>query len=560
MPSPFGTLLRRYRIEANLSQEALAEAARVSPSAIGAYERGVHAAPHRHTVAMLADVLELQGATRAEFELAARRRPRGAKRYSSDSEYALNVPPQTTSFVGREDDVSRIEDQLRRAHCVTVTGTGGIGKTRLAIQVAARCSTRFRDGSIFVDLGSATDDGIVLSKVALALGVSPQSNDPRLNDFAASVHDRAVLLVLDNCEHVLDAAGTIASALIRSAPNIAVLATSRERLRISAEVVYRLAALAAEASVQVFADRVAAVDPKLQFAGDSVALVGEICQALDGIPLALELAAARVPSLGLLTLREQLRSRLSVLDSGSRDMPTRQRTLDATLTWSFELLNELEQSVLQRASAFSGGWTLSAAQVVCTDEQISADAVCDALSSLVEKCLVAADFNSDAVRYRLLHITRVFALAKARDAGNASRYARRHVDWCVALAQREVEEQASPNRRSGHATAVTLADAELDNLRAAVDWALGAGDDALAAAKILTAFDPVWALRGLLIEFRRLATATVDRLSEAEHPVLVAHLLWRVSNCARGSEAIAAGERAAKLYERIGDSTGLRGR
>lgn len=554
MSSTFGTLLRRHRIEANLSQEALAETARVSPSAIGAYERGVHAAPHRYTVALLADALDLQGNTRAEFELAARRKPRAAKTASSAGEPGLTFPPQTTSFVGREDDVSRVEDQLRRARCVTVTGTGGIGKTRLAVQVAARSSARFRDGSVFVDLGSATGDAIVLSKVALALGVSPQSSDPELADFAASVRDRALLLVLDNCEHVLIAAGGIAAAIVRGAPNITVLATSRERLRISAEVVYRLASLPVEAGSQLFMDRVTALDPAMRFTGAGVALVSEICQTVDGIPLALELAAARVPSLGLKALLEQLRSRLSVLDAGSHDMPTRQRTLDATLAWSFELLDDVERSVLQRISTFSGGWTLPAAQAVCGNERLSADAVCDALSSLVEKCLVAVDLDADVVRYRLLHVTRIFAAAKARDAGDAPNGARRHADWFVALAEREAAASVAPARRAGHTVPDTLANAELDNLRTAADWALHAGDDALAAAKILSAFYGVWSLRGLLVEFRRLGLATVDRLSDAEHPRLVAHLFWCVSNCARGAEAIAAGERAMELFERIGDT------
>ena len=230
MASNFGRLLRGHRLAANLTQEALAEAARVSTAAIGAYERGIHAAPHRETVALLADALQLNGPARNEFEVAARRkrRPREAEP-PADVSRVDNIPVPLTSFFGREADTAQIEEMLRRNRLVTLTGTGGIGKTRLALHVAARLKTTYRDGASFIDFASASDEKLVGSSFASALGISvPSHTDSAM--LSTLIGRQSKLLIFDNCEHLLDGVGVLVSAVLNAAPNVTVLATSRERL------------------------------------------------------------------------------------------------------------------------------------------------------------------------------------------------------------------------------------------------------------------------------------------------------------------------------------------
>jgi len=240
-PSRFATLLRQHRIDCGLSQDALAEAAGISTSAIGAYERGVHSAPHRTTIRMLADALRLDGAIRAEFEGAARRKPRSSSQ--ADRIPAGNLPLPATSFIGRERDLEQLQELFGRHRIVTLTGSGGIGKTRLALRAAAQRAATYQGGVWFVDFGTITDEALVVSQVAIALGVPVPAANSTIESFAAQLQARALLLILDNCEHVVGAAALLAATIVRICPRITILATSRERLRISGEAVVRVPSL-----------------------------------------------------------------------------------------------------------------------------------------------------------------------------------------------------------------------------------------------------------------------------------------------------------------------------
>jgi predicted ATPase/transcriptional regulator with XRE-family HTH domain len=553
MSSEFGALLRRFRQSAGLSQEALAELAGVSTSAIGAYERGVHSAPHRDTVRMLVQALGLGDDERAEFELVARRKPRSTSAGKENARSGIEaLPLETSSFVGREADCEAVTELLGRHRCVTLTGIGGIGKTRLALRVAAGLQEAFPDGVAFVDLGAISDAALVGSKAAAALGAEPSGTSRELDDLAAQLRNKNVLVVLDNCEHVIQAAGDLAAAFVRSAKNVSILATSRERLRVTGETVFRLTGLAPATALSLFVERASSLESGFTVSGERVEIVADICRKLDGIPLALELAASRAGTLGLRPLQAQLTEQLAILSGGNRDVPTRQRTLDATLAWSFELLDTKERSLFRRLGVFAGGFALEAAADVCSDDGLAREDIWETASSLVDKSLVAVAVDSDSPRYRLLRLARMYAVTKAREAGEAAANARRHAGWMASSATRAHGEITMP-RVAWHARY----DPELDNMRAALEWGLEVDGDPLLAAAIITGFIHVWSDAGLIAEHRQWTHRILARIDETQHPREVALLLRMLMKTSVGREGIAAGERAIGLARSMDDAVGL---
>jgi predicted ATPase/DNA-binding XRE family transcriptional regulator len=552
MASEFGALLRRFRQDVGLSQEALAEAAAVSTSAIGAYERGVHSAPHRDTVKMLAQALGLSDEARVEFERVARRKPRATLSAAPSAVAADTLPIETSSFVGRDDEIAALEDVVRRNRAITVTGIGGIGKTRLALRVARRMSKAFADGVVFVDLGAISEPALVGPKAASALDIVSADTAPSGESIAAQLRNRAILVVLDNCEHVLDAAADLVSALVHGAQNVSILATSRERLRITGEAVYRLAPLSPQSALALFAERASSVERDFTLTAERAGLVDDICRKLDGIPLALELAASRVGTLGLPTLQAQLTEQLAILSGGNRDVPSRQRTLDATLAWSFELLEERERIAFRRLGTFAGDWTLDAALDVCSDELLAREDVFESLSSLVEKSLVSFNGDADPPRYRLLRLPQMYAVAKARESGEFAKIAKRHAGWMASRARRAHLEIDMP-RPAWH----RRYDSDLDNMRTAIEWALGAEGEPLLAAEIITGFVQVWSDNGMLAEHRQWTRRALDHIDAADHPRVVALLLRMVVKSGIGQERVAAGERAIELLRALNDPIAL---
>jgi predicted ATPase/DNA-binding NarL/FixJ family response regulator len=403
---------------------------------------------------------------------------------------AHNLTAQYTSFVGREHDLAEIIQLLRgQARLVTLTGAGGVGKTRLAQEAGGDLLGDFGEGVWLVELGPLSDRQRVPQAVAAAVGVQEEPGRELLETLVAALRPRQLLLILDNCEHLLQASAQLVVRLLSGCPRVSILATSREPLGLAGEVRWRVPSLERPelgqdasldhllhiASTRLFAERATAACPGFD-AAENVAAMAQICQRLDGIPLALELAAARVSALGVQQIAARLDDCFRVLGRGSSAAPARQQTLRATIDWSYDLLVEREQRLLERLAVFAGGWTLDAAESICGFGDVAAPDVVDLLSRLVDKSLVIAE--DGARHYRLLETVRAYALERLRASGAESMVRARHLDWYTSFALRtdHVMRRATDLPWSARAAAAMGVVREIDNLRAAWQWSIGDGD------------------------------------------------------------------------------------
>jgi predicted ATPase/DNA-binding XRE family transcriptional regulator len=500
--SVFGTLLRRYRLAAGLSQEALAELARMSTNGIGALERGERLTPQRETLALLAQALRLDEAQRRTFEAAGAHpkvlRPTdgrasvnaGSLLDEAATRTNSNLTLPLTSFVGRDAEIGEISALVRNQRLVTLTGTGGIGKTRIALHVATTFTRSMEAGVWFVDLTSLTDGSLIAAAIARELTLTESTNRSLLETLVAYLKEKMLLLVLDNCEHIIAEAATIADALLRGCPALRILTTSREPLRAAGEQLYRLPSLgvpsadaacrltAADAvhhgSVSLFTDRARAVENRFTLTDDNAPIIAEICRRLDGIPLAIELAAARVPVLSVKALCTKLDQFFRVLRSSDRTPLLRHQTMRALIDWSHDLLNERERTLFRRLSVFAGGWSLEGCIEVCSDNDIDDEwEVFELLASLVAKSLVMADEAHEEPRYRLLESTLSYARERLASSGEAERLAHKHA-LHYAKYLRDQRDAWEAMDDLGWQRAVTT---ELDNVRGALDWTIRAGND-----------------------------------------------------------------------------------
>ncbi|MBV8132059.1 MAG: winged helix-turn-helix domain-containing protein, partial [Alphaproteobacteria bacterium] len=392
-----------------------------------------------------------------------------------------NLPTTLTRVIGRDDVIAAIARQLARRRFLTIVGPGGIGKTTVAAAVADTVRASYKDGAWFVGLASLSDPGLVPSALGAALGIPALGGDP-LRGLAAWLRDKTTLIVLDSCEHVIAAAATLAEAVLHAAPNVSILTTSREPLRAEGETVHRLAALEFPSAsvdltaddalrysaVRVFNERAAAAMDGFTLADADVPAVLEICRRLDGIPLALELAAARVGVFGVRELAAHLDDRFRLLTSGRRTALPRHQTLGAALDWSYLLLPEEERAVLRRLSVFAGEFALEAAVAVAADPGSSE--IVEDIANLVVKSLVAVDHRGEVARYRLLDTTRLYALEKLKSSGEVQQIARRHAEhFCTVFAPAEAESETRPQTEW-----LAIYGRHLANVRAALDWAFSA--------------------------------------------------------------------------------------
>jgi non-specific serine/threonine protein kinase len=440
-----------------------------------------------------------------------------------------NLPLAQTSFVGREREMDEIRQILRPARLLTLVGAGGAGKSRLALQVAHRALADYPNGVWLVELSALYDPALVPQAVAAVLGLRDAAGRNLVEILAESLRPRALLLVLDGCENLLAATAQLVEALLRDCPDLRVLATSRDALGVAGETTWRVPSLTAPAAagpvglptpeqlnqyeaVRLFIDRAAAAQRPFTVTGQNAPAIAQICQRLNGIPLAIELAAARMRLFTAEQIAEQLDNFFRLITGGSRAALPRQQTLRATVDWSYDLLAAPERLLLRRLSTFAGGWSLSAAEAVCAGDGIAAGAVLDLLSSLVDKSLVIAEEPGREARYRLLETIRQYARDKLIEAGGAEAVRDRHRDHFLALA-----EAADPQLR-GHEqlTWIERLVLEQDNLRAALDWSLSRGA-AEAALRQTGALGWYWYVRGHWTEGRAWAARCLE-LSAAPAP------------------------------------------
>jgi predicted ATPase/DNA-binding SARP family transcriptional activator len=453
-----------------------------------------------------------------------------------------NLPARSAPLIGRDAALADVRALLESTRVATLAGTGGVGKTRLAIEAAWEALPLFPGGVWFADCGPLGDASLAVTAVAAAVGLGQATERPELATIVAVLRARKLLLVLDNCEHVVAEAARIATELLAGCPDVAVLATSREPLGVRGERVYRVPSLDVPAAfephtltgarthgaVALFEARASAADPGFALDASNVADVIEICRRLDGIALAIELAAARVPLLAPHELAQRLEERFRVLTGGERTALPRQRTMRALIDWSWDLCGAAERTLLRRLSIFPGTWTLPAAETICFDAALdSADAV--ALSgALVEKSLLVADRAPDGRRYRLLESIRRYAREKLAAAGEEAELAARHAAYYAAFGARVDREYEEASDARWYA----LATSELDNVRAALAWALGTGAEPALGAALASAYGTVWQY-GTSRADRRWLDLAYERMDRSADGALTVRLLWQIAAISR---------------------------
>ena len=475
-----------------------------------------------------------------------------------------NLPIARTMFVGREHDVAEVKELLEHHRLLTLVGSGGVGKTRLAIQVGAELLDRYPDGIWFVDFAPITDPELVASVVAQALGMSQQQGRRVEEAIPQWLRRKQLLLIFDNCEHVLETVAALEDAILVTAKDVRILSTSRQGLDISGEAIHRLPSLAVppepaglksdEAmrydAVALFVARAKAADTRFVLTDDSAPVVGEICRRLDGIPLAIELAAARVKVLSIPNLAQRLNERFKILTGGGRSALPRQKTLTALIDWSYDLLAPQEQRLFARLGVFAGGFGLDAVTAVCGGEGLDELNLFDLLASLTDKSLVIADTSGERERYRLLESTAAYALEKLAASGERERMARRHAEYFRSLAE------TTHDRKGALLAWRTGVELELDNYRAALGWALTQGNDNVVGGAIAGALGPLWFNAGLGVESRYWTELALQRVNEAEQPGIAARLQHVLGGCLSGKRSYEALERAIRLYRLVGDVRG----
>jgi predicted ATPase len=481
-----------------------------------------------------------------------------------------NLPGPASELLGRDAELGEVADLVKAHRLVTLVGAGGIGKTRLSLEVARELLPRFTDGAWVAELGPLSDSELVPVTVATAFGLTLASGTLSAERVAAALGTKQVLLVLDNCEHLIDAAARVAEALLRTSPGAWVLATSREPLRAPGEHVHRVPPLEVPAegpqrgedllragAVKLFVARAQAADPRFSLDEHAAMIVAAICRRLDGIPLAIELAASRAPALGVEVLAARLDDRFRLLTGGHRTALPRHQTLRATLDWSYDLLPESERVVLHRLAVFAGGITLESASAVAGDAEITASDVVDRLGNLVTKSLVTVDVGHPAVHYRLLYTTRAYALEKLAETGELPLLVRRHAEYHRDLFDRAAGEW----KTRPIAEWLSAYGRQIDNVRGALEWAFSPPGDRAIGVALTVAAVPLWIQLSLMDEcHERVETALAsiadgsnadERAQMQLHAALGLSLLYTKGNA---PETLAAWTNALAVAERLDDA------
>jgi non-specific serine/threonine protein kinase len=428
-----------------------------------------------------------------------------------------NLPDGLSSFVGRDREIAEVAELVERSRLVTLVGASGVGKTRLALGVATSILNRFPGGAWLVELAPLADAGLLHRAVASALDLQEQPGRPLLATVAEALEPQRTLLLLDNCEHLVLGCAELAAQLLRRCKNLSILATSRELLGVTGELTLRvpslrvpqpppppLETLTQYEAVRLFVDRAVAVQPDFRVTNQNAPAVAELCWRVDGIALAIELAAAWVRVLSPEQILARLNDAFHLLVGGSRIAPARQQTLRAAIEWSYGLLEAAERRLFQRLAVFAGGWTIEAAEAVCVDEALPSEDVLGVLARLVDKSLVVAEPQAESgeVRYRLLELLRAYSWEQAQAAGETSRLQRRHRDWFLALVERVPPAMLDAEH-------IATLERERDNLRAALRWTIDSGEHDV-GFRLATAAWPMWYVRGYYSEGRAWLAELLD--------------------------------------------------
>jgi predicted ATPase/class 3 adenylate cyclase/Flp pilus assembly protein TadD len=418
-----------------------------------------------------------------------------------------NLPTQLTSFIGREKEIAEVKQMMKDARLLTLTGAGGTGKTRLSLQVASEILQSFKDGVWFVELAPISNPELAPNTVANVLHVQEESGRPLTASLLDWLKDKESLLILDNCEHLIDACAQLVDSIVHSCPKTRVLASSREALGIAGEVAYRVPSLPLPdikneqiesfASAQLFIERAAQAKPDFKLTDENKDVVAQICQRLDGIPLAIELAAARVKVLSVEQIAERLDDRFRLLTGGSRTALPRQQTLRALIDWSYNLLTEEERLLFRRLAVFVGGWTLEGAESICGEERGGVFDVLDLLSRLVDKSLVIVEHVGDEVQYRRLETIRQYAREKLFDTDEAAVMRDKHLDYFMRFAERS--EKILQGR--GQKKQLIRLERDHDNMRAALEWSVKSRPEF--GLRLAAALREFWDTHGHLTEARQ---------------------------------------------------------
>jgi len=481
-----------------------------------------------------------------------------------------NLPVQLTSFIGREREKAEVRRLLSTSRLLTLTGSGGAGKTRLALQVAAEVLEGFHDGVWLVELAALSDPSLVPKAVASALGVPEQPGRVLTETLADALRGKSMLVILDNCEHLVTACAHLATALLRACPNLRILATSREALGVTGETTWRVPSLSVPdperlppldrfqeyEAVRLFIDRAVASEPQFAVTRSNAPAVAQVCHRLDGIPLAIELAAARVKVLAVEQIAARLDDRFRLLTGGSRTALPRQQTLRAAMDWSYDLLAPKERAVLRRLSVFARGWTLKAAEAVCSGKRITDHEILDLVTQLVDKSLVNTETLSGEVRYRLPETIRQYAQDRLVASGEAAEVRTRHRAWYLDLAERAEARMHGPEETMW----LDRLEIEHDNLRAALGWSSTEADDAETRLRLAAALFQFWTVHTHWAEGRKwLETA----LAGSRDKKLIARvralqeegmLVWRQGDY---GAAMALFEESLALARELGDQKGV---
>ena len=475
-----------------------------------------------------------------------------------------NLPYQLTTLIGREQDVVEVKSLLASYRLVTLSGSGGVGKTRLALRIGVDLLDRYPDGVWLFEFASISNSALVSRTVAKVLAISERQNRTLISSIVESLRRKQALLIFDNCEHVLNAVAELVDEILHNSPNVRILTTSRQALGIVGEVVDRVRSLslpdraedvsADEAlrfgAVALFADRARSSDLRFRLTDENAPLVSDICSRLDGIPLAIELVATRSDVLNLRSIARSLDDRFKMIAGGSRTALPRHRTLAALIDWSYDLLTPDERTLLNRVGVFAGGFDLSAASAICGGDGLDGKDIPELLTSLTDKSLLVVDAASSLERYRLLESTRVYALGKLTETGGLDAIAQRHAIYYRDQAQ-SMDERAG---RGSIATWLERAVVDLDNYRAALTWSLIFGHDSALGGALAGALDELWIEGGLTVEGREWIDRAQAVVNDSELPDVSARLWMAIAHLPGGELRLDCAQRASALFESVGDT------